>query len=59
MKRFAVFAWNDYDASGGMGDYQGSYDFLDLAVGSLINIEGEYENKEIWDMDNMKTVYKE
>jgi len=35
LKRFLIFGHDDYEASGGWGDFKGSYDTLDEAKQSI------------------------
>jgi hypothetical protein len=46
-KRFLAFAFDAYDACGGLGDLQGSYDTLDAAINALRN--DRHDHKELYD----------
>jgi hypothetical protein len=42
LKRFLVFAGDDYYPSGGWGDFRGSYDTLEEALASCVCDPGDW-----------------
>ena len=47
MKRFWLFCYEDYDACGGMGDFQGDYETFEEAT---LAAPTRCDNQEIWEV---------
>ena len=53
MKRYAVFAWDNYYPAGGLGNFVKSFDDMDEAKAYVENPPEKfhYDNIEVFDMD--------
>ena len=61
MKKYFIFAYNDYEALGGMRDYIGCTNCKQAAIrfsNRFKKIRPFIENIEVWDMDEMESAYK-
>jgi hypothetical protein len=69
MKRYLVFAWDDYYPAGGWGDFVGAFDDLDAAkacAAQCTSVEGwrgeghregrHYDGSEVIDLQTLREV---
>lgn len=52
-KRYWLFLWPEYEASGGLGDFQGSFDTLE---GAITTYTFSYDHGEIFDVEQRKSI---
>ena len=58
MKKYILFAFNSYDARGGMYDIADSYETLECAIWDAQN-EDQHDSHQIVDRDTWEVVWKD
>lgn len=58
MKRYLVFAFDDYDASGGMNDFKEDFDCLESACEELKKQVTDGYSGHVWDSEERKIVFE-
>jgi hypothetical protein len=57
MKKYVVFAYDEYYPGGGMTDLVGSFDDLDEAKGVKCSLGDDYDYIEVVDRDTWEVVW--